>query len=634
MLKEEILGKIKQIYVHNSTFILAKIVDADSAKGSQFWFKGFCGLSFKPKANMFVTLIGIFDKHQKYGLILHGEMKNKLIDTTRPPLSYGKDLISITTAMQNSFTINSSTALKSKTTDKIAIQHKFLQSKPYTSSRVKALRNKANIAASASNKIDVSFKLTEEQQKIITLAKTGKNLKIKAFAGTGKTSTLVEIAKNISGSGLYIAYNKAIQIDASSKFPRNVLCKTAHSLAYAANYSKIHGRLTQLTPLIFMHFVQVSNFGKYKPIEIAFIAIKVIRLFCNSEHAEIGKNFIENENFAMFDNLAEDKTSLLNYVSKLASEYWDFATATNSKVPIEHDFYLKMYQLSHPNLSQRFKFILFDESQDANPVLIKLISKQLCQIIYVGDEHQQIYGWRGAVNAMEQLDGEHAYLSQSFRFGNCYAELANIILELKGEKCKLRGNEKINSIIVSEKPPSYTLLARTNAGLIEKLIEKIKEPVCVVGDIKEIILLAKSGYALYLNDKAHIFHHKLKNFDSWDSLKNFNENFSDPDLGFLVRMVERYKDNFVAVIDAIENANYVSEINAKYIFSTIHKAKGREWPCVVINDDFQIFTAEGGVSMLLQENKEEFNLIYVAMTRAQNKLYLEKGLKQFLKKFK
>jgi hypothetical protein len=42
------------------------------------------------------------------------------------------------------------------------------------------------------------------------MALQGKDLKIKAFAGSGKTSTLVAIAKELQGRGLYLAYNKAI----------------------------------------------------------------------------------------------------------------------------------------------------------------------------------------------------------------------------------------------------------------------------------------------------------------------------------------------------------------------------------------------------------------------------------------
>ena len=79
------------------------------------------------------------------------------------------------------------------------------------------------------------------------IARQGKDLKIKAFAGSGKTSTLVAIAKELSGKGLYLAYNKSIQIDAVKKFPSHVDCKTAHSIAYRATVYRIKNRVRPLS---------------------------------------------------------------------------------------------------------------------------------------------------------------------------------------------------------------------------------------------------------------------------------------------------------------------------------------------------------------------------------------------------
>ena len=78
--------------------------------------------------------------------------------------------------------------------------------------------------------------LTEEQVEILKHIKhSNDDLKIKAFAGTGKTSTLRTIAEFTQKINyVYMAYNKAIQVEAQSTFPKNVSCKTAHSLAYNA----------------------------------------------------------------------------------------------------------------------------------------------------------------------------------------------------------------------------------------------------------------------------------------------------------------------------------------------------------------------------------------------------------------
>ncbi|MBN0524134.1 DNA helicase, partial [Pseudomonas aeruginosa] len=57
---------------------------------------------------------------------------------------------------------------------------------------------------------------------------------VRAFAGTGKTTTLVGFAKaNPTLRILYLCYNSSVEKAAKGKFPRNVVCKTAHSLAHA-----------------------------------------------------------------------------------------------------------------------------------------------------------------------------------------------------------------------------------------------------------------------------------------------------------------------------------------------------------------------------------------------------------------
>ena len=59
-------------------------------------------------------------------------------------------------------------------------------------------------------------------------------MKIVAFAGTGKTTTLLRFAeKNRNLKILLIVYNRSVADEAGRKFPPNVLCKTVHTLANA-----------------------------------------------------------------------------------------------------------------------------------------------------------------------------------------------------------------------------------------------------------------------------------------------------------------------------------------------------------------------------------------------------------------
>ena len=480
--------------------------------------------------------------------------------------------------------------------------------------------------------IDRKFELTIEQQDCIIAAQEQKDLKIKAYAGTGKTSTLVEIAKRLTGRGLYLAYNKAIQLDAIQKFPQNIDCKTAHSIAYGSMYGNINGRVENLTPLTVLRYIEIHTVNEYSPYELSFLIIKALRVFCNSGESAIDDKILSHADFEAIQNHGENKSDALNYIIKKAAEYWTKAIKEHSVVPIEHDFYLKMYQLANPNLGSKYNYILFDECQDANPVIIDIILNQRCQKICVGDEHQQIYSWRGAVNAYDKFNGESYYLSQSFRFGDQIAVLASSLLYLKKEKIGIKGDKTIQSSVITIKPRTYTHLCRTNAGLIGKVIENVKKKLHVVGGTHEVLELAQSGYALYKGESNKVKHNKIKGFKNWDALTKFKNDFEDPDVTFLVNIIDRYGDDFDKVIDQVKNARYVQEEDADIVFSTIHKAKGREWDNVVVGDDFTLFIQDDGMMELLKEHSEEFNLLYVAITRAKYKLHLEKDADKFMKR--
>lgn len=76
----------------------------------------------------------------------------------------------------------------------------------------------------------MSYCDTPEQAAIIGWS--GSKPVVKAFAGTGKTSTLVRFAlANLGTRMLYLVYNRAVSDDAEQKSPFNVECKTPYQLA-------------------------------------------------------------------------------------------------------------------------------------------------------------------------------------------------------------------------------------------------------------------------------------------------------------------------------------------------------------------------------------------------------------------
>src|SRR5271154_3218059 len=78
--------------------------------------------------------------------------------------------------------------------------------------------------------------LTAEQQTICQAAHDlgeSSSLKIQAFAGTGKTTTLAAVAESLpQRKFLYLVFNRAAADEAELKMPANVTVRTAHALAF------------------------------------------------------------------------------------------------------------------------------------------------------------------------------------------------------------------------------------------------------------------------------------------------------------------------------------------------------------------------------------------------------------------
>ena len=104
------------------------------------------------------------------------------------------------------------------------------------------------------------MELTPEQQQIVE-TEFDDVLLVNAYAGTGKTSTLVKFCEARRGKKiLYMAYNSSMQKEASKKFKHlgaSVFVKTMHSLAYAAIGKDYKDRLGNLRALICFHFVKM-----------------------------------------------------------------------------------------------------------------------------------------------------------------------------------------------------------------------------------------------------------------------------------------------------------------------------------------------------------------------------------------
>lgn len=461
------------------------------------------------------------------------------------------------------------------------------------------------------------FTLTSEQSHAVDLFKMGGSLKVDARAGAGKTSTLVAMAKEVLvGRGLYMAFNRAIADEAQRKFGAGVTAKTAHSLAYVKYGALYRNRLNQrLTGGVVAEYLNIPDTELLSGKAIGNILISYITRYCNSADDSISVNHAP---LSEIDLPIEDKHELALMKRQIATELlpyaqrlWAALVKTDGYLPVTHDVYLKLWALSKPKLN--YSYIMIDEAQDLNPVLIKVLEDQIhSQLVYVGDPYQSIYGFRGAVNAMVDCHADNsAVLSQSFRFGQAIADVGMSVLkhQLKAD-VTIGGFAGIESEVEREQsfPEPQAILCRTNKQAIISLaacIEQGREPF-VMGGVAEMIGLLQGIKELQAGKRSSS--PEIAAFKTYAELVEYSETEAGRDLQSIVKLVSDYgTDGLIKVLWQVKDTR---EHDADVVISTAHKAKGREWGFVQLGDDFRNREDAGW-------GKEDAHLLYVATTRAQ-----------------
>ncbi len=439
-------------------------------------------------------------------------------------------------------------------------------------------------------------------------------MKINAFAGSGKTTTLKLLAGSTEQSCLYLAFNRAAKNDAEGKFPRNVQCMTVHGLAFRALRHKYKPEkltnwlnATALAEALNYRDIKIGEASILKARSLAHLVSETIKRFAHS--AEESLDNIEVPRTSGFLRVSDDVWKIFErHSSQLARELWRRMIDPEDSLPMGHDGYLKLWALSKPRLPADVIFL--DEAQDTNPVVLKVIEDQSghAQIVFVGDKHQQIYEWRGAINAMETIKaGSPAKLTTSFRFGQEIAAAATKVLRSLGEKDRVLGNPAVASRIGGCEADA--ILCRTNGIAIAEVIEILdsgKKP-HLVGKIEEFIQLVQGAQNLMSGEPATA--PELAGFGHWNEVVELVNSGEAEHLRTFVSLVQiRGTKQLLWALKRV-----VPIDDADVSISTVHKAKGLEWNNVRIASDFMPSPKNRKKS---KPPDSEIRLFYVALTRA------------------
>ncbi len=481
------------------------------------------------------------------------------------------------------------------------------------------------------------MQLTLEQQAIL---QTDGNLVINAVAGSGKTTTLIAYAKSRPADAkiLYLAFNKTVKTEAIEKFAAagctHVKVETAHSLAFdhivkRSNYKVVAG----YNSYEWCQLLGIVTGDRHADFIIASHVNKFISFFCNSRAGKVQElDYVNTITDAKARVFVKNFYSVIEGFTRSA-----LAKMDKAEIAVTHDFYLKKFQLSQPVLN--FDYILFDEGQDASAAILEVFLQQNAVKIIVGDAQQQIYGWRYAINSLQQVDFPVYHLSNSFRFNDEIALIANKIL---GWKKNLQETPAVKIIGAGHHPSgniTKATLGRTNLGLLLNAITQWQH-----GQVKKIYFegninsytFADEGASLYdilnlHNGKTDKIKDRLiAEMKDMKELQDYIDKTEDKSLGMIVDVVKEFGNRLPELIKELKNNHAASKEEADMIFSTVHRCKGMEYDEVTLLNDFiteqklQKYIAQQGAEKINEVEKnrlgEEVNILYVAVTRAKKLL--------------
>jgi F-box protein 18 (helicase) len=470
----------------------------------------------------------------------------------------------------------------------------------------------------------------EQRAAAQTRLEAGQIMLVNAYAGTGKTETLRLIAEANPGKQLlYLSFNKQTAEKAKKRFPRNTDCRTIHSLAFREVGKRYANKLGTPTARDVM-----QRFDVAQPY-MAVLALEAITRFCHSTERHLGKEHLEPWLRKKYPE-----------VLPLAEKIWDEMQDLDSPICMPHDGYLKLWSLELPRIGS--DIILLDEAQDTNPVTLKILLDQMvsetCSLVFVGDSHQAIYAWRGAINSMDSVRkvADHIRpLTISFRFTQQIATNASKVLNYyKGDPVSLTGKGPSQSSL-----PPECIIGRCNGSLLAHAIPVVKAG----GTVHFAGTAAKDHWDPYYlyelqipldllllreNRLNSIRTPQIRAFRSYtevaDQIRGDGQGAGiDRDLEKHVKLVTQYGTELPDLIDRLRRCSRAPDV-ASVSLSTAHRSKGLEWRRVEMLDDFVTLRPAKDSTPFDSEYLEEINLLYVAMTRGAEQVQYPDQLQKWL----
>lgn len=475
------------------------------------------------------------------------------------------------------------------------------------------------------------MKNTPQQENFLNTVSDSESIALRARAGTGKTFSLRAWASKSSRAGVATSFSKATVTELAEKLGSKFPAKTFHALGLAA--LKSNGKTSKLDTSKMFNAVKALAQEHEIPFDlqgdIRSLATMAKVYGINPDPA--GPEGITPNEDLIWEELAtqydiEFSPEILHW-SKAAVNLSNLSFLKEGLIDFDDMLYCS---LVFPHRFSKVGIILADEVQDFNLLQHTMLKRCLLpsgRVIAAGDDRQAIYGFRGALSnsytaLVETFAMKELPLTVSFR---CPHEVVlaaqQYVPDIESAPGCLQGSVLYPSTLSLAEVPK-TVLCRNNAPLMRLALRLL-----VSGRTVEIAgrdigqnLIKLTERITKKNLSREDFLDRLEKWKEKEIAKYPRRKFSINEKALVLKtLANAHKD--LASIQAHLGKLYPDPKSKAYRpadvhLSTIHKAKGLEWPNVLFLDSHLI----GKHASSEWEQQQESNLAYVGITRAQREL--------------
>lgn len=484
------------------------------------------------------------------------------------------------------------------------------------------------------------MKLSKYQEDIEKAYKdTNCNLLINACPGSGKTTTLVRLAKQtpISKKSIFLAFNKSISEELSRKLPFNIKAFTLHSLgmrtllrywgcSLVVNENKTFSLCKKEKDLISYPENIKKDFKK----QMSYLSslCKLVDLYRN--------NLLEDPeellNVALDYDLIVSKRECFN-VGNILNLLKSYNSNLKSNSMIDFVDMLWLCQTLPTEAFEKYKVVFVDEVQDLIPLQKSLVDKIIDpdggRFVACGDKKQLIYAFQGSnLNSFLQFEKTpntlSLPLSVTYRCSKAVTNLANKVFD-EIECFEGNSDGEVREGKPSEIEEGDFVICRNNFPLFQLYLELLsqgKKAVIYGKDYGEGLLKLLSDLesctiseaVLRLSEKrlemVQILREKGNmNPDDHPKIVKYDE---------MVSIITFLFENFGSVKKTIEQVNTMFSNKVEGVtLMTCHKSKGLEARRVFFLQPSLIPSKYAKSQQMLYSEK---CLYYVAVTRAKESL--------------